>query len=77
METSDNKEDKSNILKFLEDFNELKMQYLFLNCFVISSDKIYRQHKEAQKKIKNLNDIETYYTPEYLYKKKKMTQCLN
>ena len=71
METSDNKEDKSNILKFLEDFNELKMQYLFLNCFVISSDKIYRQHKEAQKKIKNLNDIETYYTPEYLYKKKK------
>ena len=40
MEVSTKKDGKDDILKFLEGYPELKMQYLFFNCFIISSDEI-------------------------------------
>ena len=71
MKASYDKENKVDILELLKDYPVLKMQYLFLNCFVISSDDILFLYKKAQENIKILNNIETYYTPEYLYKIKK------
>ena len=61
--------DKDDIQKLLKDYPELENQYLFFNCFIISSNEIMNLYKQAQAKhIKKLNDIEIYYTPNYLYK---------
>jgi len=55
--------------EFLKDYPELRMQYVFNNCFVISSDKIKSIYQRAQRIHKNhLNDVEIYYSPNYLYK---------
>ena len=57
------------IQEFLKDYPLLKMQYLFFNCFIISSDDIMSIYKRAKfNHFKNLNNIEIYYTPNYLYK---------
>ena len=48
---------------------ELLKQYIFLNCFVISSDRILTLYGIARIKQKNsTKKIEVYFTPEFLYK---------
>ena len=72
METSYNSDDKIDILKFLENYPDLQLQYLFLNCFVISSKEIMSLYKKAKLNQKNnLDNVEIYYTPKYLYEIKK------
>ena len=75
MEFSCDKEDK--VLEFLNNYPALKLQYLFLNCFVISSNYILSQINEAQEKMKSLKKIEIYYTPKYLYENKIDNQIFN
>ena len=54
----------------LKDFPRLRMQYLFYNCFIISSEEMNTLYEIAKgEKIKKLNDVEIYYSPDYLYKK--------
>ena len=56
------------ILEFLKKYPELRLQYLFFNCFVISSKESMINYLIAKSEDKtNLKDIEIYYTPEYLY----------
>ena len=66
METSVDKVDvpvdNDDILIFLKEYPVLQKQYLFFNCFVISSDKTMLFYKKAQAYNKNLNDIEIHYT---------------
>ena len=55
-------------LEFLKKYPELRLQYLFFNCFVISSKESMINYLIAKSEHKtNLKDIEIYYTPEYLY----------
>ena len=55
METLVDKKDKINIKEFLEDFYELKEQYLFFDCFIISSQHFMNLYQRAQEKqMKNL-----------------------
>ena len=75
METLVDKKDKINIKEFLEDFYELKEQYLFFDCFIISSQHFMNLYQRAQEKAnEKFNNIEIYYTPNYLYDKNKNNQ---
>ena len=75
METLVDKKDKINIKEFLKDFYELKEQYLFFDCFIISSQHFMNLYRRAQEKAnEKFNNIEIYYTPNYLYDKKKNDQ---
>ena len=56
------------ILKELNNFQNLKYQYLFYECFIISSKEINQELEEAKKRnIKNLDKVKFYYTPDYLH----------
>ena len=70
METSLDKDEKVDIKNILKEYAELEKQYLFFNCFVISSDEIKILYEKAKEKYNNyLKNIEIYYTPDYLFKK--------
>ena len=59
---------KLDILEFLQKYPDLRLQYLFLNCFVISSKETMINYFIAKSEHKTrLNGIEIYYSPEYLY----------
>ena len=59
---------KLDILEFLQKYPDLRLQYLFLNCFVISSKETMINYFIAKSEHKtHLNGIEIYYSPEYLY----------
>ena len=59
---------KISLYKFLKDYPKLQQQYVFYNCFIISSKEIMSQYKEAGIKGTNyIKDIEVYFTPNYLY----------
>ena len=65
-------EDKIDIKDFLNDYPELKIQYVFFNCFIISSNQIFSIYKRAKANQKDIFDnIEIYFTPNYLYSKNK------
>ena len=54
----------------LKDYPELRLQYLFYNCFIISSEEMNELYERAKsKQIKKFNDVEIYYSPDYLYQK--------
>ena len=54
----------------LKDYPELRLQYLFYNCFIISSEEMNQLYERAKsKQIKKFNDVEIYYSPDYLYQK--------
>ena len=54
----------------LKDYPELRLQYLFYNCFIISSEEMNELYENAKsKQIKKFNDVEIYYSPDYLYQK--------
>ena len=54
----------------LKDYPELRLQYLFYNCFIISSEEMSELYERAKsKQIKKFNDVEIYYSPDYLYQK--------
>ena len=54
----------------LKDYPELRLQYLFYNCFIISSEEMNQLYERAKsKQIKKFNDVEIYYSPDYLFQK--------
>lgn len=54
----------------LKNFPILRLQYLFYNCFIISSKEMNTLYESAKgQQIKKLNDVEIYYSPDYLYEK--------
>lgn len=53
----------------LKNFPILRLQYLFYNCFIISSKEMNTLYESAKFQIKKLNDVEIYYSPDYLYEK--------
>ena len=54
----------------LKNFPILRLQYLFYNCFIISSKEMNTLYESAKcQQIKKLNDVEIYYSPCYLYEK--------
>jgi len=58
------------IYESLSNFPELRLQYLFYNCFIISSDEMNNLYESAKsKQIEKFNDVEIYYSPNYLYDK--------
>ena len=59
------------ISAYTKDFLELQKQYLFFNCYVISSEKKMLVYRNNAKYNKNVDNIEVYYTPNYLYNKMK------
>ena len=61
----------------LKDYPELRLQYLFYNCFIISSEEMNQLYERAKsKQIKKFNDVEIYYSPDYLYQKNPNIQYL-
>ena len=61
---------ENKIYELLKDYPELQTQYLFYNCFIISSEQLMSNYEECQKKFKdNLKDVEIYCTPQYIYTK--------
>lgn len=71
---------KLDIYKFLEVFPGLKQQYVFYNCFIISSKKLseeYEKAKSQKEKIKCFDEIEIYFTPNYLYEKDPKNEIFN
>ena len=68
MKTSFEASNKAEEISLFKHSEILKNQYLFFNCFIISSDKINSLiGKEKISKINKLNNIEIYYAPNYLY----------
>ena len=68
MKTSFEASNKAEEISLFKHSEILKNQYLFFNCFIISSDKINSLiEKEKISKIDKLNNIEIYYAPNYLY----------
>ena len=52
------------IYESLSNFPELRLQYLFYNCFIISSDEMNNLYESAKsKQIEKFNDVEIYYSP--------------
>ena len=61
---------KINTYELMKDYPELQEQYLFYNCFIISSKEIMSLYEEVKIKYsKYIENIEVYYTPNYLYGK--------
>ena len=55
--------------EILKNYPDLKNQYLFNKCFVVSSKELNDNYKETLEKYENnIKDIEIYYSPDYLYK---------
>ena len=78
METLVNKSDKIDIKEFLEGYPELKKQFLFFDCLIISSEHIKFLYQRAkEKKNGNFKNIEIYYTPNYLYIQQKNNQIFD
>ena len=78
METLVNKRDKIDIKEFLNDYSQLKKQYLFFDCFIISSDNIMYLYQKAKKKENiNFKNVEIYYTPKYLFNIKRRNQIFD
>ena len=78
METLVNKRDKIDIKEFLNDYSQLKKQYLFFDCFIISSDNIMYLYQRAKKKENiNFKNVEIYYTPKYLFNIKRRNQIFD
>ena len=54
---------ENKIYDSLKDYPELEAQYLFYNCFIISSNKLMPIYEKWNKKFgDNLKNIEIYYT---------------
>ena len=61
---------EKDLYESLRNYPLLRLQYLFYNCFIISSDEINNLYESAKNdQIKKFNDVEIYYSPNYLYKK--------
>lgn len=61
---------EKDLYESLRNYPLLRLQYLFYNCFIISSDEINNLYESAKnEQIKKFNDVEIYYSPNYLYKK--------
>ena len=68
MDTSSDNKLNPDILEFLLDYPQLRLQYLFFNCFVISSKEDKSIYDRAKRNhINNLKKVEVYFTPNYLY----------